>query len=64
MPILANSTFEQLTCLRSTSAVLCLRWDLNLGRLIRILRSVPLDYGPVRREYGPHGPNKTMLLRT
>ena len=39
--------FKQLTCLRSTSAVLCLRWwDLNLGRLIRILRSVPLDYGP------------------
>ena len=50
MPILAKGygTCKQLTCLRSTSAVLCLRWDLNLGHLIRILRSVPLDYGPLK----------------
>ena len=39
-------TFKQSTCLRSTSAVLCLRWDLNLGRQIHILGSAPLDHGP------------------
>ena len=30
-------TYKHLTYLRSTFAVLCLRWDLNLGRLIIII---------------------------